>query len=172
MIEHRLIEKMLRIAGSGLDIIIKNKKVNPVFIDIVVDFIKTYADRTHHGKEEDILFKKLENKKLSIDDSRAMNDLISDHLIARKAVSGIAEANDRYTAGDLTAIDMIIDNLSFLINFYPGHIIKEDKIFFPNTEKYFTDEELIEMLDDFRDFDKEMIHEKYIKLYDSLKLKY
>jgi len=30
-------------------------RVAPVFIDTVVDFVKIYADRTHHGKEENIL---------------------------------------------------------------------------------------------------------------------
>ena len=36
--------------------------VDPVFIDTAVDFIHTYADRCHHGKEEDILFKALAAK--------------------------------------------------------------------------------------------------------------
>ena len=34
-------------------------EVDPVFIDTAVDFIRTYADRCHHGKEEDLLFKAL-----------------------------------------------------------------------------------------------------------------
>jgi hemerythrin-like domain-containing protein len=172
MIEHRLIEKMLQIAGKELEVVIKNKKVNPVFINTVVDFIKTYADRTHHGKEEDILFKKLGNKKLNNDDMKIMQELINEHIIARKAVSEIVEANNRYTNGDFSGLDIITEKLSFLINFYPVHIAKEDKIFFPNTEKYFSDKELDDMLADFREFDRKMIHEKYIKLFDSLKLQY
>jgi len=56
MIEHRLIEKMLHITSKELALIKKNKKVNSIFIDTFVDFIRIYADRTHHGKEEDILF--------------------------------------------------------------------------------------------------------------------
>ena len=43
----------------------KYNKANPLFIDIAVDFIRMYADRTHHGKEEDILFRDLEKKSLS-----------------------------------------------------------------------------------------------------------
>ncbi len=172
MIEHRLIEKMLNITGKELDLFIKNKKVNPVFINTVVDFIKVYADRTHHGKEEDILFKKLENKKLDNDDIKIMHELFNEHLTARKAVAEIVEANNRYAAGDLSGIEIITDNLSFLINFYPEHIIKEDKIFFPQTEKYFSNDELDDMLTEFYEFDKKMIHEKYIRLYESLKLQY
>ena len=43
----------------------KYNKANPLFIDIAVDLIRMYADRTHHGKEEDILFRDLEKKSLS-----------------------------------------------------------------------------------------------------------
>ncbi len=63
MIEHRLVERMIAVikeeaAGIGL----KNK-VDPVLIDTAVGFIRTYADRTHHGKEEEILFRDLAQKK-------------------------------------------------------------------------------------------------------------
>ena len=172
MIEHRLIEKMLKIACSELDLIKKNKKVNPVFIDTIVDFIRIYADRTHHGKEEDILFKSLENKPLTGEDKKMMQDLINEHIHSRKVVGELVEAKNSYVKGDLASIDIITEKLTFLINFYPEHIAKEDKVFFPNTEKYFSNDELDNMLNDFREFDKKMIHEKYNKLYESLKERY
>jgi hemerythrin-like domain-containing protein len=169
MIEHRLIEKMLKIISYELDIIRKEKKVNPVFIDTIVDFIRTYADRTHHGKEEDILFKKLEKKPLTVEDKNMMQDLVNEHVNSRKVVNELVEAKDQYVKGNSTSIDIITDKLTFLINFYPEHISKEDKIFFPNTEKYFSTAELDDMLNDFREFDKKMIHEKYNRLYESMK---
>jgi hemerythrin-like domain-containing protein len=172
MIEHRLIEKMLNVTGKELDKIKKERKADPVFIDTIVDFIRTYADRTHHGKEEDILFKELEKKKMNAGDSNMMQELIEEHRIARKAVKELVEANNKYANGDKENISAIIEKITFLINFYPEHIQKEDKIFFPNTEKYFTDMELNKMLDDFWEFDKKMIHEKYNRLYGLLLKKY
>ena len=62
MIEHRLIEKVLRVAKTialGMD----EGHYDPVLINGTVDFIVTYADKTHHGKEEDILFRELESKR-------------------------------------------------------------------------------------------------------------
>jgi hemerythrin-like domain-containing protein len=47
------------------------------------------------------------------------------------------------------------------VNFYPKHIEKEDKIFFPAYKKYLSDEEDQLMLKEFYKFDREMIHEKY-----------
>ncbi len=172
MIEHRLIEKMLKIAGKELDIVRKKNKVNPVFIDTIVDFIRTYADRTHHGKEEDILFKELGNKKLDDNNKRIMQELVEEHIKARGVVRELVDANKKYINGDPASIGIIINKLSFLIKFYPEHIIKEDKVFFPDTEKYFSDVELENMLEDFWEFDRKMIHEKYNNLYESLKANY
>jgi hemerythrin-like domain-containing protein len=168
MIEHRLIERMLKITRKELDIIKKDRKVNPFFIETIVDFIRTYADRTHHGKEEDILFRELEKKDIKGDDKKRMKELVDEHVAARKVVKELVEANNRYMSGKTDSIDVIIEKLSFLIKFYPQHIIKEDKVFFPDTEKYFSGKELDNMLDEFNEFDRKMIHEKYNKLYESL----
>ena len=70
MIEHRLIERMVAIIKRTLSQIEKEKKIDPVFIDTTVDFIRIYADRTHHGKEEDILFRDLNVKESSEEDRR------------------------------------------------------------------------------------------------------
>lgn len=63
-IEHRLIERMLSVIRKILAEIESKHGVDPVFDDTAVDFIRVYADRTHHGKEEDILFRELNNKQL------------------------------------------------------------------------------------------------------------
>jgi len=100
MIEHRLIEKMLNIASREMDFIKKGKKADPVLIATIVDFFRTYADRTHHGKEEDILFQALERKNMSQDDQRTKKELVDEHIRARKEVKELLEANGRYVAGD------------------------------------------------------------------------
>jgi len=57
----------------------------------------------------------------------------------------------------------------WLAEFYPRHIPKEDLVFFPDTEKYFSPGELDALLRDFWEFDRKMIHEKYQAVYESLK---
>jgi len=76
MWEHRLIEKMLRLFEGEIRKINESNKVDTVFIDTAVDFIRTYAERTHHGKEEDILFRDLAKKQLSPEHARIMNELV------------------------------------------------------------------------------------------------
>ncbi len=168
MIEHRLIEKMLNLTDREIQRIKEDRDVDSVFIDTIVDFIRTYADRTHHGKEEDILFEALEEKEISDDDDRVMKELVNEHVQARNVVGQLVDAKEAYVDGDKESINTVTEKLSWLIDFYPKHIVKEDEKFFPDTEKYFTDKELDDMLEEFWDFDRQMIHEKYNKLYESL----
>jgi hemerythrin-like domain-containing protein len=168
MTEHRLIEKMLNVIDKRVSIMREKNEIDPVFIDSAVDFIRTYADRTHHGKEEDILFRDLEKKNISPEDKKIMRDLVGEHEYARKIVGNIVNARKNYAHGNASASTTIIDGLRALISFYPGHIQKEDKNFFPVTEKYFTAAELDQMLDEFLKFDREMIHEKYKNLVKEL----
>ncbi|MBN1930285.1 MAG: hemerythrin domain-containing protein [Desulfobacterales bacterium] len=161
MIEHRLIERMLSIIKNVLGKIESEHEVDPVFVDIAVDFIRIYADRTHHGKEEDILFRELNKKTLTSEDRQIMEELIEEHVFGRQTTKSIVEANTRYRNGDKTALTDITANLKTLTEFYPRHIEKEDKVFFPSSRIYFTDEEDQAMLAEFWEFDRKMIHEKY-----------
>jgi len=164
MIEHRLIERMLLVIKAVLAKAEFKHEIDPVFVDTAVDFIRVYADRTHHGKEEDILFRKLNDKSLSADDNRIMYELIEDHKYARQTTAALVDANTRYRNGEKRALAEIADKLKTLIEFYPTHIRKEDKEFFPSSRAYFTDEEDQAIVDEFLEFDRMMIHEKYRSL--------
>lgn len=168
MIEHRLIEKMLKVIKVKMEAY-KNGNYDPVVVDKVVDFIKVYADRTHHGKEEDILFKKLESKNLNSKDKVIMQDLINEHVMARKKVGELVSLNSRIKNGEKSLANEVAEIIDWLGDFYPLHIAKEDKVFFPDADKYFDEAELGQMLDDYYAFDARMIHEKYQGLYNSLK---
>ena len=96
MIEHRLIEQMIGIMQQELEWIEREREANPVFIETAVDFIRTYADRCHHGKEEDILFRELANKSLSDEHRRTMEELTEEHRWGRETTGKLVEANMRY----------------------------------------------------------------------------
>jgi len=164
MIEHRLIERMLSFIQDTLVRIQSTHKVDPVFIDTAVDLIRMYADRTHHGKEEDILFRDLSRRPLSAEDHRVMKELIDEHVFGRQTTQSLVEANTRYRKGDESALADIAGQLRTLVEFYPKHIEKEDKVFFPASRAYFTDGEDQAMLAEFWEFDRKMIHEKYKSL--------
>jgi hemerythrin-like domain-containing protein len=67
----------------------------------------------------------------------------------------------RYSKGDLGASDEIAKRLKNLTDLYPKHIRREDKDFFVPCMGYFTANEKDTMLEEFFEFDRKMIHNKY-----------
>jgi hemerythrin-like domain-containing protein len=168
MIEHRVIERMIRIAEIKLEEIKTTKKPSEAFIDSLVDFIRTYADETHHGKEEDILFRDLKKKQLSSEHKEIIEELIQDHANARKVTSQLEEAKRLYFSGKKEALSAIKEKMEFLVKLYPKHIEKEDKRFFQPVMNYFSSAERDTMLEEEHLSDRRMIHKKYSRLVSNL----
>ena len=168
MIEHRLIERMIHLIEMEKTEMEEYDKIDFGFIDVAVDFIRTYADRTHHGKEEDILFRDLENKNLSRGDRKLKNDLIEEHKYARKLVGDLVEAKKRYVEGHKESLTRILEKLQALVDFYPEHIRKEDRTFFRAAMEYLNKTEQDAMLQECWEFDRKMIHEKYRLMVEDL----
>jgi hemerythrin-like domain-containing protein len=104
MREHRLIERMVALISGELKLISEASKANTELVMAAVDFFRTYADRTHHGKEESILFRELAKKPLSEEHKRIMNELIEEHVFGRKSVSRLFNATENYRAGAASAL--------------------------------------------------------------------
>jgi len=153
MIEHRLIERMIAVLRVEVDRLKKDGKPDGVIIDQIVDFIRIYADETHHGKEEDILFRELKKKDQSDVDKKMMKDLIADHVTGRETTRALVAAKERYLRGDKGALGEIASRMEFLADFYPKHIEKEDKHYFIPAMKYFSKDEQDAMLQEGREFD-------------------
>lgn len=166
MWEHRLIERLMKALEAQIHKIRTELTINGILIDTAVDFIRTYADRTHHGKEEDILFRDLSRQSLSLEHRRIMQELLDEHVQARKMTQGLVEAKERFFHGENKALQDIEQLLIDLTTFYPRHIEKEDKHFFFPCMEYFSPQEQESMLQEFWEFDRRMIHEKYQKVVD------
>ena len=161
MIEHRLIERMIKIMDSEAMRIKEEGVLNLILIDNAVDFIRTYADRCHHGKEEGILFRELEKKNISKEHKKTMNELVEEHKLGRELTGSLAKARENAAGGNHSQVSTIAEIMEKLVNFYPKHIEKEDKHFFLPVMGYFTDSEKDAMLKEGYEFDQSLIHEKY-----------
>jgi hemerythrin-like domain-containing protein len=168
MREHRVIERMIGVMRRELATMEQRGAADPAFIDVATDFIRSYADRCHHGKEEDILFRRLAAKDLDPALSAAMEDLIQDHVRARAMTRRLVDANRRYAAGDRDALGEIVSVTGELAAFYPVHIEKEDRHFFKPCLEYFSEQEKEAMLADFDEFDRALIHERYRGIVEEL----
>ena len=65
MIEHSLMDRMIALLKKVADRMEHDKNIHAEFLDTAIDFINTYIDRFHHGKEEDILIKELDRKRVA-----------------------------------------------------------------------------------------------------------
>jgi len=161
MIEHRLIERMINLVRDEIEQIDLEKKIDILFIDAAIDFIKIYADGTHHGKEEDILFRDLSKKQISKQHQKIMNELIDEHKYGRKLTKELVMAKERDIQDQGEDFNRVLELLNRLVEFYPEHIRKEDKFFFIPCMDYFSQKEKEDMLQECWEFDRKMIHEKY-----------
>ncbi len=164
MIEHRLIQRMIAVMGKHIQTVPSVSAIDLSLIDQGVDFLRTYADRCHHGKEEDILFATLRNKKLTDHETQILQELVDEHVLARKTVKALAAAVHDARNGNSQVFDEIAAIVRRISDIYPPHIEKEDKHFFIPVMKYYTAKEQDEMLRQFKDFDQHIIHDKYRNL--------
>lgn len=170
MTEHRLIDRVIADMALELEQIARGKReIDAEYLDTAVDFMRSYADRCHHGKEEDILFLELVTKELPEHVEDAMRMLVDDHLWARAKTGALVAATVRYRAGDKGAAEDITDTLSKLLHFYPIHIEKEERSFFKMAIEQFTAEEREAMLVRFHAFERLMpVREKYVAVVQKL----
>jgi hemerythrin-like domain-containing protein len=107
-----------------------------------VDFIRSFADRYHHAKEEDILFRYFDQTQEII---RAM---LADHETARAHTRGVAEAvqtrDGARAAEHLTAYGELLH----------AHIRKEDEILFPWMDRELTTAQVGELFAQFDEVDR------------------
>jgi hemerythrin-like domain-containing protein len=168
MIEHRLIERMVKQLQEELNCIERMKTVDPVFVDTAVDFFRFYADRCHHGKEEDILFAALASKPLADEHRETMDRLVEEHVFARRTVGQLLLDKDRFLSGKQDALSDIRKGIQALLDLYPKHIEREDKHFFLPVMDYLSIEEQEEMLHRFAEFDRKLIRERYRTVLEEL----
>ncbi|OPY90775.1 MAG: hypothetical protein A4E73_02335 [Syntrophaceae bacterium PtaU1.Bin231] len=162
MQEHRTIEKTLNMFELEMRKIRDEGRIDPVSMHVSIDFVRTYVDLAHHGKEEDILFRELSKKDLLPEHAGIIQELKQDHKYSRTIVSKWMQANNRYLDGEDTSQE-ILSYLEELTGFYPQHIRKEDENFYDPVLAYFGSEEREKMSAEYAAFDKNILHWKYQK---------
>jgi hemerythrin-like domain-containing protein len=107
----------------------------------VLDFIRNYADRFHHAKEEDILFKYFDEK-LDI-----LQVMLTDHESGRSHVRAIAGAVEKQDAATVS------EHLAAYRELLTEHIKKENEILYPWMDKEMSDSQIGQMFAAFSDVD-------------------
>lgn len=164
--EHRLIER----AVSQIEDNLKARQGNNSSLGLTqfIDFLSSYADLCHHGKEENILFLECESRKLPKDLSHSMAGLTLEHIGFRKMREKMSILNLELGRGNLSNLAKLNELIKDFHVTLKRHVDKEESIFFPRAINLFDQEEKKEMLKRFHEFDQAIMHEKYRQLVDAL----
>jgi hemerythrin-like domain-containing protein len=149
--EHTYIKKLLAAIPQIVESLNVAMAEDRQLIIDSIDFIRSYADKYHHAKEENILFKKF-GEGLEI-----IKAMLDEHDIGRGHVKAVLEAVE---SGDNKAIK---EHLTAYQELLKDHIKKEDEILYPWMDKNLTVSQVGELFNQFNEVDKryEAISQKY-----------
>jgi hemerythrin-like domain-containing protein len=169
--EHRGIEVGLRILGKVADKLQADQPVPPEHLDQLVDFIRTVADKCHHGKEEDLLFAEMVKAGVP-KQGGPIAVMLVEHDQGRGYVKGMADAIPAYKAGDVRAGYKVAENARGYVRLLTQHIEKEDNILYPIADMHLSEEQQICLLEGFDKVEEERVghgkHEEYHRMLDRL----
>ena len=163
--EHRVIQRMVAGMSVLADQLEGGEPVDVSLLESIVAFLRTFADRLHHGKEESFLFPALIRRGVPAQGC-PIGGLTMEHQKGRVMVGELADAIRGYAAGEPPARENLIKSLRALVAFYPSHIWKEDYLLFPLAGKVLTPEDQQELMDKFETVERELgldVHEGFDK---------
>ncbi|MCY2929241.1 MAG: hemerythrin domain-containing protein [Planctomycetota bacterium] len=164
MAEHRLILKMIGQMRGQSERMELLQSVNAAFVDAALDFLRNYADRCHHAKEESILFHLAAKKPLPGPMRRVMDELTEEHARLRAHVGELAAGRQDNRQGDPDAWRKVVAGLRGLIALCPAHFRKEEEQFFPAAMETLSPPEQQDLIERFHEADRRLIHEHYALL--------
>jgi len=170
--EHKNIKRVLKIARKLCINILNGEEVDYEAFNMMVDFVRNYADKHHHNKEEDILFKKMSEELGEEIAKGPIYGMFADHDMGRLYIRNLTEALDRVKNGDEDSkVDIIANAISYTDLLY-RHIDKEDNAIYRFGEQRLSNEALIEVEERCREVEKKAedknIQKKYIEMIDKL----
>ena len=132
--EHKLILRMISLLEKNAPLTAQGAYLNWQFYLEGVDFIRNYADRFHHAKEEDVLFSALIANGMPKEHS-PVAAMLMEHDQGRSFVCAMEGAVIEAQAGNTDAYTTIADNALGYAALLREHISKEDSILYPLSER-------------------------------------
>jgi hemerythrin-like domain-containing protein len=153
--EHRLIERALEVLSRICDECRRNKELDAAEITQVIQFLRDFADRTHHLKEEKILFPAIESRGFF-----PGCGLVSEHQLGRERVKGMADAVERSVRGDAEGVRAFLRQARSLIAMLRAHIAKEDDCLANVVHRTFSAEDCERLTREFDEMERREIGER------------
>jgi len=173
--EHAAILLLLNILEAVSTRLQNNEPVDPEDLPRIVEFIRVFADKCHHGKEENLLFKSLAKAGMPVEGG-PIAVMLAEHDQGRAFVAQMDKAATAFVGGDKSAADMFTRSAHGYTHLLAGHIQKENNVLFPMADRMIPPDEQSRLLDGFDKVEAEVVghgvHERFHELLDRLKAAY
>jgi hemerythrin-like domain-containing protein len=153
--EHRLIEAVvnaLDLAAANLE---KGQPPDREMLAKAIDFLRLYADKLHHGKEEKLFFPKLVERGVP-PQGCPIGGLTHEHEKGRAFVQTLDECVTASPRNEPWPPFNLLPTLRALVDLYKNHIWKEDAMVFPMSNKFLTEADQVELRQKFAAVDMEI----------------
>ena len=154
--EHQAILLMLEVMEAVCKKLDAREDVSIDDLNDMVKFIKEFADKSHHLKEEDLLFPAMEEAGIPREGG-PIGVMLSEHTTGREYVKGLSLGIEEYAKGNTSAANQIIENARNYSSLLSNHIYKEDNILYPMAEMRISKEKHNDLLKEFERVDSEKI---------------
>lgn len=169
--EHEGILVMLRILERVSGQLTSPGSVELKHLDQILDFLRVFVDRCHHGKEEDILFPALERTGIPRRGG-PIGVMLSEHEAGRGHIRDMGEALDGLHKGLDAAAPRFTGASARYIELLKHHIEKENNVLFPMADRILPEQEQVRISEELDKLEKERIgegrHEAFHRLMDDL----
>lgn len=136
--EHRLILRMISLLEHNAPRTAQGAYSNWQFYLDGVDFIRNFADRFHHAKEEDVLFEALVTNGMPREHS-PVAAMLMEHDQGRAYVKAMESAAREALTGKPGHERTIAENALAYVELLREHISKEDDVLYPLAERVIPD---------------------------------
>lgn len=154
--EHDVILQGLELLEACTERLENGETVSPDTLDCFIEFFKLFADKTHHGKEEALLFPAMVEKGFSYE-SGPLHCMLSEHEQNRALTRRMVQASTELRDGDKSAGQRFAEAASEYIYVLRQHIQKENMVLFNMAEQVITAAEEPALLAKFLDVDRNQI---------------
>ncbi len=169
--EHKAILKMLDTTEEVAARLKRGVAIAPETLSGLLEFFRTFADRCHHGKEEECLFPLLEQRGLPREGG-PIGVMLHEHEQGRELIRAMGETACQFAGGQKEAgvgwADAALAYAALLRN----HISKENDVLFMMADRFLSEGDQSEMVDAFEKIETEKLgagtHERLHALMDKL----
>jgi hemerythrin-like domain-containing protein len=172
--EHEGVKVMLAVLERVCGKLEETRHLDKEYFERILEFLKVFVDKCHHGKEEELLFPAL--AVAGVPQDGPIRVMLQEHELGRKYIRGMSDAFAGFAAGDPSASGGLVKSGQDYIALLRDHIEKENNVLFAMADRLLTAQMQDELLEGFEKIEEERIgvgkHEEFHHLLEKLSAAY